>query len=122
MSLSEWVGIIGVVVSIIGIIVGVIGAKSLNKANQITAATIGGSTLTQGENVTIINQGSDTYAIMKIAKDVTQAEIAAVMQKLGDVKREINNVKNDVNSMTRIHVGKEKPANMRNGDLWFEVK
>ena len=122
MSLSEWVGIVGVVVSIIGIIVGVIGAKSLNKANQITAATISGSTLTQGENVTIINQGSDTYAIMKIAKDVTQAEIAAVMQKLGDVKREINNVKNDVNSMTRIHVGKEKPANMRNGDLWFEVK
>lgn len=56
MSLSEWVGIVGVVVSIIGIIVGVIGAKSLNKANQITAATIGGSTLTQGENVTIINQ------------------------------------------------------------------
>ena len=122
MSLSDWVGIVGVVVSIIGVIVGIIGVKSLNKANKITATTISGSTLTQGENVTIINQGSDTYAIMKIAKDVTQAELTAVIQKLGDVKREINDVKNDVNSMTRIHVGKEETANMRNGDLWFEVK
>lgn len=121
MTISDWIGIIGIVATIVGIIVGIIGWKSLNKANQIHATSIENSPVTQGENVTIINNGNDTYVIMKIARDITRDELSEVVHKLSSIKEEVNVVKHEVDSFPRFHVGTTPPSGAKNGDIWFRL-
>lgn len=86
MGTSEWLGIIGIVLSVVSIIVGLCAHSKLNK---FSARDIKNSTIAQGENVTIINNGTDAYAIVKIAKDVTQEEIKKLAERLESIKEEV---------------------------------
>lgn len=121
MTISDWIGIIGIVSTIVGIIVGIIGWKSLNKANQIHATSIDNSPITQGENVTIINNGNDTYAIMKIARDTTRDELSEIVHRLSSIKEEVNVMKHEVASIPRFHVGTTPPQGAKEGDIWFRT-
>ena len=67
MTLSDILGIAGLAVGIIGVIVGIIGCLNLSKANEIKANNITGGTINQAETL-IVNNGVDTYAVIKIAK------------------------------------------------------
>ena len=121
MNISDWIGAIGIIVTIVGIVVGIIGMLSLQKANQIIAANVSASTVAQGENITVINNASDAYAIMKIAKDVTQSEMVAVAERLGELQKQISTVRGDVDETPRIYVGPDAPQNAKNGDIWFAI-
>lgn len=112
------IGVSGVVVGIIGIIV---GGKALSKTNKIKAKDIIGSSIHQAENITVVNQGTDTYAIMKIAKDITQEELTKVVMRMTEIDQKITDIKAEQDNMPRIHVGKEPPPENREGDLWFQI-
>lgn len=92
MGLSEWLGIIGILLSLVSIIIGICAHSKLNKN---IAKNIDNSTVTQGENVTIINNGTDVYAVVKIAKDVTQEEMKKLSEKLESLKEEVQFVWED---------------------------
>ena len=121
MGLSEWIGVIGIISTVIGIIVGIIGWRSLNKANNLTAQNIGHSQVNQGENITIINNGANTYSIMKIARDITNEELSDVIKMMNSMKEEVHAVRGEISSMPRFHVGTTPPPNAKEGDIWFHT-
>jgi len=81
---SDWIGIVGILVGIIGIIVGCIGAKSLSIANKNTnkIGIIKNGTVNQAQ---VINNGLDSYAVIKIAKDTTQEELKEIASKIPQI-------------------------------------
>lgn len=89
MGLSEWLGVIGIALSGISIIIGLCAHSKINK---FVNKEIKDSTIVQGENITITNSGSDAYAIMKIAKDVTREEMEKVVKRLETLKQEVQKV------------------------------
>lgn len=112
------IGISGVIVGIIGVIV---GGRALSKVNKLEAKEIINSNINQAENITIVNLGSDTYAIMKIAKDITQKELTKVVERMTEIDHRVADIKAEQESMPRIHVGKEPPPENRKGDFWFHI-
>ncbi len=96
-------GIIGIVVGIIGVITGIIGGKSLTKANKISAKSIQGSNI--ADTISIINNGSDTYAIKKIAKDITKEELSKIAVRFREIDQRLKAVKKDLESQPKIYSG-----------------
>ncbi len=135
-TLNTIVGIVGIVVGIIGAIIGIIGWKSLATATKISnkAKADNGSTVQQAQ---IIHNGLDDYAVIRLSRETTQEELQRMVEALQlvtekdikelgneitDVTEDIRKLNETVNSMPRIHVGKEPPQNSKNGDIWFDIR
>lgn len=82
----ELVTIINTGVGIIGIIVGIIGWKSLTTAIKIRNTVKGAhdSTIQQAQ---IINNGLDSYAVIKLSKETTQAELAEIVKRIDELPK-----------------------------------
>ena len=134
--LNTIVGVVGIIVGIIGAIIGIIGWKSLATATKISnrAKANNGSTVQQAQ---IIHNGLDDYAVIRLSRETTQEELQRLVaslqlvtekeiKELGneitDVTKDIRKLNETVNSMPRIHIGKEPPQNVKNGDIWFDIR
>ena len=122
MTLSDILGIAGLAVGIIGVIVGIIGCLNLSKANEIKANNITGGTINQAETL-IVNNGVDTYAVIKIAKETTQEELKDIADSLSATTLDLERLRKEVDAMPRIYSGKEPPPeNLRNGDIYLHCE
>ena len=74
----DWVTWINTGVGIVGIIVGSIGWKSLSAAakikNSIKANTV--------QQVQVINNGLDAYAVIRLSQETTQEELKRIIESL----------------------------------------
>jgi hypothetical protein len=123
MSISDYITTVGIIVGVIGILVGIIGWKSLSTANQINnqASNISGSTIQQAQTITV-NNGLDTYAIIKLSKETTQQELIDVVTRINEAESELSSIKHHVEKMPRIYVGKDEPKEPKKGDLWLPTE
>jgi len=112
-TLNTIVGIIGIVVGLIGVVVGVIGWKNITTANNIKnrAKADNGATIQQAQT---INNGMDSYAVIRLSKDTTQEELVRLVKELNmasknDVSSAISKLEEKVDALPKIHVGPTEP-------------
>lgn len=120
MGFDEWSAIVGIVVSIIGIVVGTIGAKSLSVANKTKNSInkVSGSTVNQAQNLTV-NNGLDSYAVIKLAKDVTQEELKEIVKRIDSDIEKIKKIKDKPPNIT---YGYGPPTGGKDGDIYIQIK
>lgn len=122
MSTDQIIGIAGLCVGIIGVVVGIIGCFCLSKANKLKAREIKNSTINQAETI-VVNNGVDNYAIIKLAKDVTQEELKAISETLSATTLDLEKLKKELSAMPKIHLGAgPPPADLQNGDIYFRYQ
>ncbi len=120
MTIDQIISIASLSVGVIGVIVGIIGCFCLSKANKLKAKTIQNSTINQAETM-IVNNGVDNYAIIKIAKDVTQEELRGISETLSATTLDLERLKKQIAGMPKIHYGVEPPpADLKDGDIYFQ--
>lgn len=129
----DWVTWVNTLVGIVGIVVGIIGWKSLSAATKIknSARADNNSAIQQAQ---IINNGIDSYAVIRLSRETTQEELQKlidrlklitreemddiVSQKMEPTEQKIDALQETVQKIPRIHISKEKPKELRNGDIW----
>ena len=122
MSFSDLIGVFSLFVGLIGVIVGIIGCFNISKANKIKTENITGSTINQAETL-IVNNGVDTYAVIKIAKETTQEELKNITDNLAATTLDLEKLRKEVNAMPRIYSGTGlPPSNLRNGDIYLQYE
>ena len=122
MSFSDWIGIWSLIVGVVGAVVGIIGCLNLSKANKIAAKCITNSKITQAETL-IVNNGVDTYAVIKIAKETTQEELKNIVDNLAATTLDLKELQKQVDEIPRIYSGKEPPPdNLRDGDAYLQLE
>lgn len=123
MNFSEWSTIINTAIGLIGIIVGVIGWKSLKEATNIrnNIKNLNNSTIQQAHTLTV-NNGLDTYAVIKLSKETTQEELFNVVERINSTESKILSVEKKVDKQPKIHYGSTPPKESKDGDIWFETK
>ena len=132
----DWVTWINTAVGIIGIIVGIIGWKSLTTATKInnTAEASSGASIQQAQT---INNGLDSYAVIRLSKDTTQDELirlikeinlaskndveSAIEVQVSPAKKQITELEEKIDALPKIHVGPTAPPNFRTGDFWLDT-
>ena len=121
MSFSEWSTLMNTAVGVIGIIVGIIGAMSLNEAIKIrnSVKNAENSIINQAQKI-IVNNGIDTYAVIKLTKETTKEQLVEVIERLNKVEIQSNVTKNIVEEQPKIFMQKDAPAEARVGDIWFQ--
>lgn len=121
MSFSDWSTLINTAVGVIGIIVGIIGAMSLNEAIKIknSVKNAENSIINQAQEITV-NNGMDTYAVIKLTKETTKEQLVEVIERLNKVEVESNETKNAVEDQPKIFVQKDAPKEARIGDIWVQ--
>ena len=132
----EWVTWINTGVGIIGIVVGIIGWKSLSTATKIKN-TIKADKAATVQQAQVINNGLDSYAVIRLTRETTKEELQKaiadlqplVWEDLDDMSEKVNATNEQVNELTgridkmpNIHVGKEPPEHLKNGDIWFSIE
>ena len=131
----EWVTWINTGVGIIGIVVGIIGWKSLSTATKIKN-TIKADKAATVQQAQVINNGLDSYAVIRLTRETTKEELQKaiadlqplVWEDLDDMSEKVNATNEQVKELTgridkmpNIHVGKEPPEHSKNGDIWFSI-
>ena len=129
----EWVTWINTGVGIIGIVVGIIGWKSLSTATKIKN-TIKADKAATVQQAQVINNGLDSYAVIRLTRETTKEELQKaiadlqplVWEDLDDMSEKVNATNEQVKELTgridkmpNIHGGKEPPEQLKNGDIWF---
>ena len=132
----EWVTWINTGVGIIGIVVGIIGWKSLSTATKIKN-TIKADKAATVQQTQVINNGLDSYAVIRLTRETTKEELQKaiadlqplVWEDLDDMSEKVNATNEQVKELTgridkmpNIHVGKEPPEHLKNGDIWFSIE
>ena len=132
----EWVTWINTGVGIIGIVVGIIGWKSLSTAAKIKN-TIKADKAATVQQAQVINNGLDSYAVIRLTRETTKEELQKaiadlqplVWEDLDDMSEKVNATNEQVKELTgridkmpNIHVGKEPPEHLKNGDIWFSIE
>ena len=132
----EWVTWINTGVGIIGIVVGIIGWKSLSTATKIKN-TIKADKAATVQQAQVINNGLDSYAVIRLTRETTKEELQKaiadlqplVWEDLDDMSEIVNATNEQVKELTgridkmpNIHVGKEPPEHLKNGDIWFSIE
>ena len=132
----DWVTWINTGVGIIGIVVGIIGWKSLSTATKIknTIKADKDATVQQAQ---VINNGLDSYAVIRLTRETTKEELQKaiadlqplVWQDFGDMSEKVNATDEQVKELTEridkmpnIHVGKEPPEHSKDGDIWISIE
>ena len=129
----DWVTWINTGVGVIGIVVGIIGWKSLSNATKIKNS-IKANTVQQAQ---VIHNGLDAYAVIRLSRETTQEELKKVIDTIqmpvweeidslvtakNDTNEELQRLKNEVDSIPKIHVGTGEPENLKNGDIWLQIE
>ena len=132
----EWVTWINTGVGIIGIVVGIMGWKSLSTATKIKN-TIKADKAATVQQAQVINNGLDSYAVIRLTRETTKEELQKaiadlqplVWEDLDDMSEKVNATNEQVKELTgridkmpNIHVGKEPPEHLKNGDIWFSIE
>ena len=132
----EWVTWINTGVGIIGIVVGIIGWESLSTATKIKN-TIKADKAATVQQAQVINNGLDSYAVIRLTRETTKEELQKaiadlqplVWEDLDDMSEKVNATNEQVKELTgridkmpNIHVGKEPPEHLKNGDIWFSIE
>lgn len=132
----EWVTWINTGVGIIGIVVGIIGWKSLSTATKIKN-TIKADKAATVQQAQVINNGLDSYAVIRLTRETTKEELQKaiadlqplVWEDLDDMSEKVNATNEQVKELTgridkmpNIHVGKEPPEHLKNGDIWLSIE
>ena len=132
----EWVTWINTGVGIIGIVVGIIGWKSLSTATKIKN-TIKADKAATVQQAQVINNGLDSYAVIRLTRETTKEKLQKaiadlqplVWEDLDDMSEKVNATNEQVKELTgridkmpNIHVGKEPPEHLKNGDIWFSIE
>lgn len=132
----EWVTWINTGVGIIGIVVGIIGWESLSTATKIKN-TIKADKAATVQQAQVINNGLDSYAVIRLTRETTKEELQKaiadlqplVWEDLDDMSEKVNATNEQVKELTgridkmpNIHVGKEPPEHLKNGDMWFSIE
>lgn len=133
----DWVTWVNTLVGIVGIVVGIIGWKSLSVATKIknSARADNNSTIQQAQ---IINNGIDSYAVIRLSRETTQEELQKlidrlklitkeemddiVSQKMEPAEQKIDTLQETVQKMPRIHISNEEPTELRDGDIWAKIE
>ena len=115
----EWVTWINTGVGIIGIVVGIIGWKSLSTATKIKN-TIKADKAATVQQAQVINNGLDSYAVIRLTRETTKEELQKaiadlqplVWEDLDDMSEKVNATNEQVKELTgridkmpNIHVG-----------------
>jgi hypothetical protein len=120
MSIDRIIGIMSLVVGIVGVVVGIIGCFCLSKANKLKAKDIHNSTINQADTM-IVNNGADTYAIIKIAKGVTQEELKSITETLSATTLDLEKLKKIIDDIPKIHSGVgPPPTDLKDGDVYLQ--
>ena len=132
----DWTTWINTGVGIVGIIVGIIGWKSLSAATKINnkVKAEGNSTIQQAQT---INNGLDSYAVIRLSKDATQEELlrliseinlaskedvaSAISEGVLPARKKLADLEEKFEAMPRIYTGPTEPQDARNGDIWFDT-
>lgn len=114
--------IINTGVGIVGIIVGIIGWKSLSYATNIRNSVKGAnnSTIQQAQTITV-NNGLDTYAIIKLSKETTQEELIEIVKRINDTETKLETVEKKIDGQPKIHISENPPKESKDGDIWYKV-
>lgn len=123
MGFGEWSTIINSGVGIIGIIVGIIGWRSLSSATKIrnSIKNVQNSTVQQAQTITV-NNGLDTYAVIKLSKETTQEELTEIVKRINDTEVKLSSVEKKVDNQPKIHIGSTEPVKLKEGDIWLQVE
>lgn len=121
MSFADIIGIISLIVGVVGVVVGIIGCCCLTKANKLKVEEINNSTINQADTL-IVNNGVDTYAVIKIAKDITQEELKGFTDSLSATTLDLAKLREEIDAMPKIHIGKELPQNLKTGDIYLQYE
>lgn len=123
MSFGEWSTIINTGVGLVGIIVGIIGWKSLSYAIKIknSIGDLHNSTIQQAQTITV-NNGLDTYAVIKLSKETTQDELTEIVKRINETESKLSTVEEKLDNQPKIHVGSNPPTESKDGDIWFHVQ
>lgn len=120
MAADRIINIVSLCFGIISVIVGIIGIFCLSEANKLKAKEIQNSTINQA-NTMIVNNGVDTYAIIKIAQDVTQEELRAITETLSATTLDLEKLKREIADIPKIHHGPEPlPTHLKDGDIYLQ--
>lgn len=122
MELPGWVTIFNTAVGIIGIVVGIIGLRSLSTVNKIRNNTgdVRESTIQQAQTINV-NNGLDTYAIIKLSKQVTQEELAGIVERIISVEDTAISIKQEMDTQPKIQVSSSEPVAAKRGDIWIDI-
>lgn len=121
MSIDQIIGIASLLVGIIGVVVGVIGCMSLTKANKLKVEQINNSTINQAETL-IVNNGMDSYAVIKLAKETTRDELKGIVNSLEATTLDLEGLKRQIEAMPKIYYGIGPPTQIaREGDIYFQL-
>lgn len=121
MNIDQAIGILGLIVGVIGAVASIIGCVCLSKANKLKARDISNSTINQTDTM-IVNNGADTYAIIKIAKDVTQEELKSISETLSATTLDLERLRKVVDEMPKIYSGTgTPPAGLKDGDIYLDI-
>ena len=123
MNFDDWIAIFNSFIGIVGIVVGIIGLRSLKAAMEIknSVKNVSNSTVQQAQTITV-NNGLDTYAVIKLSKEVTKEELAEIVERINNTDSKISSVEKKIDSQPKIHIGSEKPKESNNGDIWFQTE
>jgi len=86
MSISDFIGIIGIVVGIIGIIVGIIGCRCLNAATEIKSKIrdMSGGNYQTAQEINNYNQATDRDKVEEIAKATSTEKVDALRKETSE--------------------------------------
>ena len=77
----------------------------INKSN--------GSNIINAKDVSIVNNGLDYFAVVKISQNTTKEELDKVIKKITELEKEASRG-------SKIYTSKEEPKDMKNGDIWIQ--
>ena len=107
MTLSDIIGIISLIVGVVGAVVGIIGCFCLTKANKLKAKNVHDSTINQAETL-IVNNGMDSYAVIKLAAETTKEELNGITDTLSATTLDVEKLRLEIDKMPRFHIVEER--------------
>ncbi len=115
----NYIDVIDLLLGIIGIIGAIIGVFNLVVYNKFKNYTKGNNSgiINQAQ---VINNGLDSYAIIKLTREITQEQLEDIVQNLKNTEKGLNDVKEQISQMPRIFTGPEKPKDPKEGDIWLK--
>lgn len=115
--------IINCIVGVIGTLVGIMGCFCLSKANKLKAKEIRNSTINQAETL-IVQNGLDSYAVIKLAKETTKEELQTITTSLSATTLDLKKLREELDKRPKIYFGTEPPpeGKLRNGDLYIQYE
>ncbi len=121
MTLSDIIGIISLIVGVVGVVVGIIGCCCLTKANKLKAKDVHDAMINQAETL-IVNNGMDSYAVIKLATETTKEELKGITDTLSATTLDLEKLRIEIDKMPRFHIVEELPKSIKNGDLYVVYK